>query len=303
LNPKKSIESHYTSFTNLGIKPNIYFKIVYFLASLLFNIINITSFILFLVKYKRFICFLYFQPDDSHDNIVFQTNLISVCFIVSILILLNTVFQIYNCINDEDITTDIYKNIDYFYIIGILLSISGVMTGTIINSRLPSLICVSILNSLSIVFLLPGYFKLKSRKDMSISSYLSFYINSSCLLSFVTYIAICGYANIICFGDSSSYLKGLIAICCNIIYCLISVVLLTYFKDLFFSFVYIIIQIGYIFCNILKEDRISSYVLLGFLFVGIALTIFKHKKNAFGFSEQEDTNDILYHHKMENENI
>jgi uncharacterized membrane protein len=86
----------------------------------------------------------------------------------------------------------------------------------------------------------------------------------------------------------------------NVLYCVTAALLVTYFKDVFFSGFYIIILVGHLVNVSNQAELYSSIVLLVFTVFSVILTLYKHKYNAFGFVNSDEIDDILLHHEFHN---
>ena len=98
---------------------------------------------------------------------------------------------------------------------------------------------------------------------------------------------------------SSQFEKGkadILPIISNILYCSISIILITYFKDIFFSLFYILILLGYIFSVESSTEYYCSIVLLVFSVLSILLTVYKYKNTAIGYANSDEISQIMLHH-------
>lgn len=137
--------------------------------------------------------------------------------------------------------------------------------------------------------------------NISIFTCVSVQMSMCCYQLMYTIINIISVNNYLESGqeiDNTSNLFVGLAIGANTIYSLTSVILLTYYKDILFSLVFIIIQVGYVSksSQLTSSEIITSIVLLGFVFIGIVTSSFKNGKKAFGYEADDDV-DILIEHK------
>jgi hypothetical protein len=86
----------------------------------------------------------------------------------------------------------------------------------------------------------------------------------------------------------------------NVLFCVIAALLVTYYKDVFFSGFYIIILVGHMVNLVNQGEFYSSLVLLIFTVFSVVLTLYKHKYNAFGFVNADEIDQILLHHEFHN---
>lgn len=134
---------------------------------------------------------------------------------------------------------------------------------------------------------------------MHYTSYISFFVYLSLLLCYMVYIVLYGLCNcILTFSDDmGNYTTQIIV---NVLYCVTAALLVTYFKDVFFSGFYIIILVGHLVNVSNQAELYSSIVLLVFTVFSVILTLYKHKYNAFGFVNSDEIDDILLHHEFHN---
>lgn len=107
--------------------------------------------------------------------------------------------------------------------------------------------------------------------------------------------------NILVYGalDKSVYGEGL-TIAANIIYCLTSLLLITYYKDVIFAMTFIVIEVGFLSKSALLEEGevIAAIVVLSFIFISIVTAIFQFGKLTFGYEEDEDVDNLLETSKL-----
>ena len=90
-----------------------------------------------------------------------------------------------------------------------------------------------------------------------------------------------------------------IQIIANTLFCLISVVIITHFRDIFFAIFYIYIQIGYIIGDINSAQLYSSIVFTVFTLLSILFTLYKHRCNSLGYANSDEIDLILIHHRYQ----
>jgi len=88
-----------------------------------------------------------------------------------------------------------------------------------------------------------------------------------------------------------------------IAFSLFAVVVLAYYKDVYFNLFFLLIFDGYLINN-KKEEGITLYLtLFCFLCLGIGYTSIKHKNDAFGIPETEEYTEIIETYKRSNLNL
>ncbi len=97
----------------------------------------------------------------------------------------------------------------------------------------------------------------------------------------------------------TEFKKGF-SIAMNVIYCLTTIALITYYKDVIYAMIFVIIEVGYISKSALltKGELITAIVLLSFIFISIVTSIFKYGKLSFGYERDEDMDNLLEKHKI-----
>ena len=150
-------------------------------------------------------------------------------------------------------------------------------------------VCLSI--SMLTILILAFYFtEIKQKKNMSKGTFIFIYIYISVLFSFISYVTL---YNISCIlmenmevqtNDIKNAVKLIIKIGINAGQTILSFVLLTYFKDIFFAF-----TSAYIECAVivhenfnLEKENIALLVMVLAIILGIILTLCRYGKRTFG---------------------
>ncbi len=95
--------------------------------------------------------------------------------------------------------------------------------------------------------------------------------------------------------EISTGLKKGLSISANVIYCLTTVVLISYYKDIVFALTFLVIEVGYLAKSPIldKDEVITAIVLLSFIFISVVTSIFRDGKLTFGYQEEETMDNLL----------
>lgn len=91
-----------------------------------------------------------------------------------------------------------------------------------------------------------------------------------------------------------------IQIIVNVLFCVVATLLITYYKDVYFSGFYIILLVGHMINVVNQGEFYTLIILLIFTIFSVLLTLYKHKYNAFGFVNPNEIDNILLHHEFYN---
>jgi len=96
-----------------------------------------------------------------------------------------------------------------------------------------------------------------------------------------------------------------LAITANVIYALVTIILISYYKDVIFAIIMIIIEIGYIidlfsYSKSLSADKIVSLVILSLIFLSILASVIKYGKLVFGYEPDHDVEHLMCQFKNNN---
>ena len=204
--------------------------------------------------------------------------------------------------NDKMLTTLIYSDLKWYFVLTQLAFGSLFLISLIWETDLWTInVCLSI--SMLTILILAFYFtEIKQKKNMSKGTFIFIYAYISCLFSFISYVTL---YNISCIlmenmeaqhGDVQTISYTIIKVSINAGQTILSFVLLTYFKDVFFAF-----TSGYIICAVfihenfnLEKENIGFLVMVLAIVLGIVLTIVRYRKKTFGYEDVpvEITKDI-----------
>jgi len=153
------------------------------------------------------------------------------------------------------------------------------------------------------ILILAFYFtEIKQKKNMSKGTFIFIYAYISCLFSFISYVTLYNISCILMENmevqnhDVQTISYTIIKVSINAGQTILSFVLLTYFKDVFFAF-----TSGYIICAVfihenfnLEKENIGFLVMVFAIVLGIVLTIVRYRKKTFGYEDVpvEITKDI-----------
>ena len=149
------------------------------------------------------------------------------------------------------------------------------------------------------MFTFTAYRKIKSKKNLTWLMNISQQVLVSVFLSTQVYVFLYNVVVIIVEPDStdihSSKLSTDLSITANAIYCLIAVGLITYYKDIYFGFVLIIIEIGYISTKdtISESEFITGVVICSFIAMSLLIIILKYRYQTLGYELDTDVENIM----------
>ena len=285
-----------TSIENLMVKETMSIKI----ATLVSCIICIgtigTNIIWSLITGKLTLTFSYVKDKDSKGLDEILMNYTMIYILLSVIIVFNV--GLFICIllgNDHMLTKLIYTDLNWYFILTQLALGFQFLITIIWKIDLWTInVCLSV--SMLAILILSFYFsEIKQKKNMSKPTFIFIYMYISVLFSFIAYLIL---FNISCIlmekigGDDSNKntndtLKIVIKIGINAIQTILSFVLLTYYKDVFFSFTSGYIESA-VFVHIntkFEKENIVLLVLVCAIVLGIILTILRYRKKTFGYED------------------
>ena len=282
-----------TSLENLMVKENLYIKV----ANLVSCIICVTTIgvtiIWSLITKKLALTFSY---STNNDLVEILMNHTMIYILLSVIIVFNLGLFIFVLLgNDHMLTKLIYTDLNWYFILTqIALGFQFLITLLWTIDLWTINVCLSV--SMLAILILSFYFsEIKQKKNMSKPTFIFIYIYVSILFSFIAYLIL---FNISCIlmenikGDnaqetSNNTLKIVIKIGINAIQTILSFVLLTYYKDVFFSFTSgyiesaVFVHLNTKFIN----ENIVLLVLVCAIALGIILTILRYRKKTFGYED------------------
>ena len=195
--------------------------------------------------------------------------------------------------NDKMLTTLIYSDLKWYFVLTQLAFGSLFLISLIWETDLWTInVCLSI--SMLTILILAFYFtEIKQKKNMSKGTFIFIYAYISCLFSFISYVTLYNISCILMenMEVQKEYVQNIsytiIKVSINAGQTILSFVLLTYFKDVFFAF-----TSGYIICAVfihenfnLEKENIGFLVMVLAIVLGIVLTIVRYRKKTFGYED------------------
>ena len=216
----------------------------------------------------------------NNRDILYKCNSIVIYIFYFMIILLRLLLFVLIVKDDPSIKEIINIREIYLFVFNDLLYISLLLVSTLADNTsniiITILICILVVDLLSNIFL---YSKFKNLKDSSWKIYFCFYIFVIIRFVFGFYQitnAISYYLyNLFLYSDSS---LEIFLILSNCIQCIIGILLLTYFLDIFFLIFFILLEIGLVVTKGISKPKIYTYIALSsFSFLTILYFILKYR--------------------------
>lgn len=303
-NMKKSTASE-SSLENLMVSEDMWIKAA-ICASAFIIILTISLNIFFSLKNDNLtLTFGYHRSDskDSNpiDDIVMNHTMIYILLMAIILFNLG-IFIVVLLNNDHFFTQLIYTNLNWYFVLTQLALGFQFLITLVWEINLWTInVCLSV--SMLAILILAFYFtEIKQKKNMSACTFVFIYIYVSVLFSFIAYITL---FNISCIlmenveydnenSDSRKTFTIIIKIGINVCQTILSVLFLTYYKDVFFSFTSAYIESA-VFVHLntkFENENICLLVMVVLIVVGILLMICRYKKATFGYENYDLGNEL-----------
>lgn len=184
----------------------------------------------------------------------------------------------------------IYSNLRWFFVLTEICFGGLFLIGIIWEASNWTYILSASIN-MSTTILLAFFFQdIKIKKNMEIGSFLCIYSYLSILFAFISYATFYNFSCILIDNDNKQSYSSIIEIITNLFQTILGIVLLTYFKDVFFAVSSFYILFALLIekkFNISKEN-IYTVVYLGLLFLSTLIIILKNGKKTFGYEEVDD---------------
>ena len=196
--------------------------------------------------------------------------------------------------SDHMLTNLIYSELNWFFALTQFAFASLFLITLIFETDLWTInVCLSI-SMLTILILAFYYTEIKQKKNMSKGTLIFIYAYISILFAFISYVTL---YNISCIllenidneekSENTDFIM-FVKIGINAGQTILSFVVLTYLKDIFFA-----LTSGYIECavfinenfNLDKKENIALLVMVLAILLGVILTIYRYKKRTFGYEE------------------
>ena len=298
---KTSMASNDSSLENLMVSEDIFIKGAT-LASAVICIMTtglniITS---LLNEDKRLtLTFGYSKENSSLSEIVMNHTMIYILLIIIILFNLGLFIVVLLGI-DRWLLKLIYTDLNWYFVLTQLALGFQFLITLIWDIDLWTInVCLSV--SMLAILILAFYFtEIKQKKNMSTFSFIFIYIYISLLFSFIAYLTL---FNISCIlmenfeekDDSKNALTMIIKLGINGGQTVLSIVLLAYYRDIFFALTSAYIESAvFVHLNFqLEGENIALLVMTILIIFGIIITILRYKKKTFGYDEEnvDFTND------------
>ena len=291
---KSSMVSTDSSLENLMVSEDFVIKIATLVSAVICIVTISLNIISSLLNNKLTLTFGYSKNKDALSNIVMNHTMIYI--LLAMMIILN--FGLFIAIllgNDHMLTKLIYTDLNWYFVFTQLALGFQFLITLIWDIDLWTInVCLSV--SMLAILILAFYFtEIKQKKNMSKCTFFFIYIYVSLLFSFIAYITL---FNISCIlmenfddksenSDSMTTLTIIIKVGINAAQTILSLVLLTYYKDIFFSFTSAYIESA-VFIHLdtkFENENIALLVMVCLIVFGIFITLIGYKKKTFGCEE------------------
>lgn len=297
-NQRNSIGSSDSTLDNLMLSRDINIK-AFTLFSCVFCISTISVSIIGSLILERLLTFNYgqnYNNDQTKKHAIegITMNHVMIYILLTALCVFNFgILVMISLNNDQMLTTLIYSDLKWYFVLTQLAFGSLFLITLIWETDLWTInVCLSI--SMLTILILAFYFtEIKLKKNMSKGTFIFIYAYISCLFSFISYVTL---YNISCILMENMEVQQenvqkisytIIKVSINAGQTILSFVLLTYFKDVFFAFTsgYIISAV-FIHENFnLEKENIGFLVMVFAIVLGIILTLVRYRKKTFGYED------------------
>ena len=289
---RSSISSTDSSLENLTIIHDFNLKL-FTLISCIFCISTTTLSIIGSLLFDRLLTFNY------GNNVVEEItmNHIMIYILLGIISIFNMgILSMISINNDRMLTKLIYSELNWFFATTQFAFASLFLITLLWDTDLWTInVCLSI-SMLTILILAFYYTEIKRKKNFSAGALIFIFIYISILFSFISYVTIYNISCILLENiqlqepDVQSTIRFIIKIGVNAVQTILSFVVLTYLKDIFFA-----LTSGYIVCAVfihenfsLKEsDNITLFIMVITILLGVLLTLCRYGKKVFGYEDNE----------------
>ena len=287
--------SNDSSLENLMVSEDLYIKLATLVSAVICISTTGLNIIGSLLNDKLTLTFGYSKDRGALADIVMNNTMIYILLIIILLFNLG-LFIVVLMGNDHMLTKLIYTDLNWYFVLTQLALGFQFLITLIWDIDLWTInVCLSV--SMLAILILAFYFtEIKQKKNMSKLTFVFIYIYISLLFSFIAYITL---FNISCIlmenfedkkDDESTSMKTLtiiIKIGINAGQTILSVVLLAYYKDVFFSLTSAYIESAvFIHLNTkFENENLGLLVMVIVIVVGVILTLIRYKKKTFGYEE------------------
>jgi len=286
-----SMVSTDSSLENLMLSHDLNIKL-FTLISSIFCIATTTLSIIGSLTFERLLTFDYHRQQKSSNEIRMNNTMIYILLAVMIFFNIGTLITI-SLNKDHTLTKLIYTELNWFYGLTQMAFGSLFIITLLWETDLWTInVCLTI--SMLTILLLAFYFpEIKQKKNMSKGTFIFIYIYFSILFSFISYVTFYNISSILLENldeqtdDMKRTFHIIVKVGINVGETILSFVLLTYFKDIFFAY-----TSAYIECAVfihesfdLKNENIALFIMVLAIVLGIILTIYRYGKKTFGYEE------------------
>lgn len=287
---RTSMVSTDSSLENLMLSRDLHIKFVTLISCVVCIATSTLSIIGSLIL-KRILTFSYGQNENKDVIKQITMNNVMIYILIGVITCFNVGILIMIILsNDNMLNKLIYTEVNWFFCLTQFAFGSLFLITLIWETDLWTInVCLSI--SMLTILILAFYFtEIKQKKNMSTGTFIFIYIYISVLFSFISYVTL---YNISCIlmenmevqtDEIKNVVKLIIKIGINAGQTILSFVLLTYFKDIFFAFTSAYIECAVIFHENfnLEKENIALLVMVLAIILGIILTFCRYGKRTFG---------------------
>jgi hypothetical protein len=289
---RSSISSTDSSLENLTIIHDFNLKL-FTLISCIFCISTTTLSIIGSLLFDRLLTFNY--GNNVVEEITMNHTMIYI--LLGVISIFNMgILSMISINNDRMLTKLIYSELNWFFATTQFAFASLFLITLLWETDLWTInVCLSI--SMLIILILAFYYtEIKRKKNFSAGALIFIFIYISILFSFITYVTIYNISCILLENielqepNVQSTIRFIIKIGVNGVQTILSFVVLTYLKDIFFA-----LTSGYIVCAVfihenfsLKEsENITLFIMVITILLGVLLTLCRYGKKVFGYEDNE----------------
>ena len=292
---KSSMASDNSNIENLMDKEDIYIKIAIIISGILTIMGAVLNMAMSLISNKLTLTFGYSKNDNSLEELVMNHTMI---YILLVVIIIFNVGLLVVVISGKDTSFGklIYNELNWYFVLTqsalgfqFLITLIWEIDLWTIN------VCLSV--SMLAILILAFYFtEIKKKTNMSVNTIIFIFIYISVLFSFIAYLTLFNISCILMenIEDENSEYKTtssiVIKIAINALQTILSILLLTYYKDIFFAISSAYIESA-IFIHLETDyksgENITCLVFVCTIILGIILTIVSLKKKIFGIEGEK----------------
>lgn len=266
---------------------------------------TIVASLIFSLIYKKM---LIFEPKESTLVLKLNSNFTMIFIYLIILAIFNALLIVFLVRQKEEMLIKmVYRELRWTFIFTQFSFGSLFLVSIIFND--PNWIWILSVSICMLTTLLLSFFfvDIKRKKNLKICTFFCFFCYLSILLSFMSYVTLFNFSCILISSlpekktDSRDYVS-IIQIIVNSIQTLLSVVLLTYYKDFFFSLASFYLELSlivHINTNFKQIAHRCITIFLSVILLNSLVVVYKYGKKAIGFEyikEIQQMNNYLIRH-------